>query len=285
MLLLQVYVTKSNVERTGSSARSSPQPQQVWEHRFSRERSSPRSSPLASPLTSPHTGSLINVSFVNQVTPPASSLGASRHHANNGVTWERSNGDALHGPAKPARTYRTSLTRSKSFNVQAGPTAYVTPAKSSSQLHRLEESPPPLKSPSILASISRSTRDLTDAVDKENNVEDLYTKPRKSDRDRRLFSSTSHLNGVNSGGQPHQDPKKKAFMRGLLDRAPELFKTLHPEEENGRGQAERPVRVIDYSNSFRSSNTATPPPRSPFRASADRDRASPSGGRNITFSS
>lgn len=255
----QVYVTKSNAERTGSSARSSPP--QVWEHRFTRERSSP-TSPLAS---SPHTGSLINVSFVNQgrdrdsgresVTSPT---------RNGGVSWE--------GPAKPARTYRTSLTRSKSFNVQAAPTAY----RSSSHLHRLEESPPPLKSPSILASISRSTRDLTDLVDKENShVEDLYTKP-AARRERRLFSSTSHLNGVNA----NQDPKKKAFMRGLLDRAPELFKTLHPEEEPRPEQRER---VIDYSNSFRSS-AATPPPRSPFRtdrASAS-PRASPSGAKGVS---
>lgn len=271
-VLFQVYVTKSNAERTGSSARSSPP--QVWEHRFTRERSSPRSSPLASPLTtSPHTGSLINVSFVNQAPSPTRN-GHGNGHANvngNGVSWE--------GPAKPARTYRTSLTRSKSFNVQAAPTAY----RSSSQLHRLEESPPPLKSPSILASISRSTRDLTDLGEKENHVEDLYTKPaRRGPDQRRLFSSTSHLNGVNSGSSG-QDPKKKAFMRGLLDRAPELFKSLHPEEQHEQHQP----RVIDYSNSFRSS-TATPPPRAPFRAmdrSMDRDRASPSGGRTITFSS
>lgn len=271
----QVYVTKSNAEqRTGSSARSSPP--QVWEHRFTRERSSPRSSPLASPLTtSPHTGSLINVSFVNQAPSPTRNghaNGANGH--SNGVSWE--------GPAKPARTYRTSLTRSKSFNVQAAPTAY----RSSSQLHRLEESPPPLKSPSILASISRSTRDLTDLGEKENHVEDLYTKPaRRGSDQRRLFSSTSHLNGVNSGssGGTGQDPKKKAFMRGLLDRAPELFKTLHPEEQHPQHAQHAEPRVIDYSNSFRSS-TATPPPRAPFR-SLDRDRASPSGGRTITFSS
>ncbi|XP_034239595.1 cyclin-dependent kinase 12 isoform X5 [Thrips palmi] len=258
----QVYVTKSNVERTGSSARSSPP--QVWEHRFTRERSSPRSSPLASPLTtSPHTGSLINVSFVNQAPSPTRNGHGNGH--SNGVSWE--------GPAKPARTYRTSLTRSKSFNVQAAPTAY----RSSSQLHRLEESPPPLKSPSILASISRSTRDLTDLGEKENHVEDLYTKPaRRAADQRRLFSSTSHLNGVNSSGGSGQDPKKKAFMRGLLDRAPELFKTLHPEEQQ---QQHAEPRVIDYSNSFRSS-TATPPPRAPFRSMDrdSRDRASPSGG-------
>lgn len=254
--LPQVYVTKSNAERP--SSRSSPPGPQVWEHRFTRERSSPRASPLAS---SPHTGSLVNVSRANN----GHSVGS-----HNGVSWEGSAGSA--GPAKPARTYRTSLTRSKSFNVQAAPTAY----RSSSQLHRLEESPPPLKSPSILASISRSTRDLTDLGDKEN-VEDLYTKPHaRRAADRRLFSSTSHLNGVNglNGSSSSSDPKKKAFMRGLLDRAPELFKTLHPEEEREREQRDR---VIDYSNSFRSS-TATPPPRSPLRAS-------PSGGRTITFSS
>ncbi|KAJ1531657.1 hypothetical protein ONE63_000328 [Megalurothrips usitatus] len=245
----QVYVTKSNA--TGSSSRSSPP--QVWEHRFSRERSSPRSSPLAmSPLTaSPHTGSLINVSY--SPAPAAASTPA----RNGSVSWESQ------GPAKPARTYRTSLTRSKSFNVQAAPTAY----RSTSQLHRLEESPPPLKSPSILASISRSTRDLTDIGEKEN-VEDLYTKPRRASEQRRLFSSTSHLNGVNA----NQDPKKKAFMRGLLDRAPELFKTLHPEEtssDRDREREQQRERVIDYSNSFRSGS-------SPYRATPTRT-ASPSG--------
>ncbi|XP_063220795.1 uncharacterized protein LOC134530119 isoform X2 [Bacillus rossius redtenbacheri] len=132
---------------------------------------------------SPHSSSLINVSFVNHVAPA--------------------------GPVKPARSYRSSLARSKSFSAHA---AGEEPASSSlhrsnPQLHRLDESPPPLKSPGILASISRSQRDLGDG-----------------------------------------DAKRRVFMRGLQDRAPELFRTLHGDEGpspvgNGHGE------------SFRSSST------------------------------
>ncbi|XP_051163999.1 putative uncharacterized protein DDB_G0277255 isoform X2 [Leptopilina boulardi] len=91
-------------------------------------------------------GSMINISFKNNVghPKPVQTL--------------------VQGPTKPDRTYKSSLSRSKSFNVEANRNysdrySPSTHYKSNSQLNRLDETPP-LKSPGILASISRSNRDL-----------------------------------------------------------------------------------------------------------------------------
>lgn len=69
----------------------------------------------------------------------------------------------LQAPPKPERTYKSSLSRSKSFNIEADRNGVDAPVRASytSNLHlnRLDETPP-LKSPGILASISRSNRDL-----------------------------------------------------------------------------------------------------------------------------
>lgn len=92
-------------------------------------------------------GSMINISIRNTITPPKFSV------QNN-----------VQPPAKPERTYKSSLSRSKSFNVEAARNGTDTPPPripytSNLQLNRLDETPP-LKSPGILASISRSNRDL-----------------------------------------------------------------------------------------------------------------------------
>nr|CAD7404144.1 unnamed protein product [Timema cristinae] len=183
----------------------------------------------------PHSSSLINVSIVNHVTPPS-------------------------GPAKPARTYRSNLARSKSFNVHASsePPLPSSVYKSNPQLHRLDESPPPLKSPGILASISRSQRDLT----------------------REEIHDNRHSRVIGNGTP--QGTKKRMFMKGLMDRAPELFKTLHGDEEivdmrresrspSGRLITSTPLknsRVVDYSNSFRSSSTNANPSEDPYKRSS-----------------
>lgn len=96
--------------------------------------------------------SMINISIKNTVT--SSSKVAQPAYS------------TLQAPPKPERTYRSSLSRSKSFNVEADrngvdpPAPTRTPYTSSLHLNRLNETPPPLKSPGILASISRSNRDL-----------------------------------------------------------------------------------------------------------------------------
>jgi len=188
-----------------------------------------------------NSNSMINVSIVNKTTPPSSAL----------------------GPAKPARTYRSSLLRSKSFNVHAGDMTndFNSIHKSNPHLNRLEESPPPLKSPGIVTSISRSTKDISQAIEEED-----YRRPSYDHS-----MSTGHLNGY--GTRVH-DTKKKIFMKNLQDRAPELFKTLHGNEvddrkmspdsdDRGRLFSSTPLkngrhRQVEYSNSFRSSNTSSP---------------------------
>ncbi|XP_034940858.1 transcription initiation factor TFIID subunit 1 [Chelonus insularis] len=113
--------------------------------------------PLISTLkpnqSSRHYGSMINISIKNALSPSMPIQDSVVEVA----------------PTKPERTYKSSLLRSKSFNVleasnqMNGTRNYYShkiPHKSSTQLNRLVDESPPLKSPSILASINRSNRDL-----------------------------------------------------------------------------------------------------------------------------
>jgi hypothetical protein len=224
---------------------------------------------------------MINVSIINNVTPPTSSIG---------INKPLTNGVSISGPAKPARTYRSNLTRSKSFNVHAGgpeSTSLLLGSKgqevtnvykSNPHLHRLDESPPPLKSPGILASISRSQRDLSESVSLDKDDTDFD----RSRETHRFSKSTSNLisNGYVNNGTSTREAKKKLFLKGLMDRAPELYKTLHGDEDpdikplspspggrlynnthfkNGISNKVSPNRILGYSGSFRSSSTnATP---------------------------
>ncbi|XP_011150509.1 uncharacterized protein LOC105189854 [Harpegnathos saltator] len=94
-------------------------------------------------------GSMINISIKNTVTSSPKVAAYS----------------TLQAPPKPERIYRSSLSRSKSFNVEADKNGVEAtpparaPYTSNLHLNRLNETPP-LKSPGILASISRSNRDL-----------------------------------------------------------------------------------------------------------------------------
>lgn len=92
-------------------------------------------------------GSMINISIKNTVTSPKVSITSNIHQP----------------PVKPERSYK-SLSRSKSFNVEADRNGTNTPTlripyTSNLHLNRLDETPP-LKSPGILASINRSNKDL-----------------------------------------------------------------------------------------------------------------------------
>ncbi|XP_076291578.1 chascon isoform X3 [Lasioglossum baleicum] len=95
-------------------------------------------------------GSMINISIKNTVKSPKIPVQTVQ--------------TVLQAPVKPERTYKSSLSRSKSFNVEAARNGANSPSPripctSSLQLNRLDETPP-LKSPGILASISRSNKDL-----------------------------------------------------------------------------------------------------------------------------
>lgn len=109
------------------------------------------------------------------------------------------------GPAKPARTYKSNLARSKSFNVDLD-SPRIGMHKRNPQL----QAPAGLKSPGLISSISRSQRDLTiDQVD-----------------DGRDYKSTSRFarNGVSDN--------KRVFLKDLRQRAPELYKTLHEDDRD-----------------------------------------------------
>lgn len=110
-------------------------------------------------------GSMINISFKNHVN--TSPQPKTTHFVQTTINTQ----PPPVPPQKPERTYKSTLSRSKSFNVEIADDGLVSTPKtntysngnnirSTSQLNRLDESPPPLKSPGILASISRSNRDL-----------------------------------------------------------------------------------------------------------------------------
>lgn len=69
-----------------------------------------------------------------------------------------------------------------------------------------------LKSPSIVNLISRSTRDLSQLNGSDHQYID------------RRYNSSPFRNGT-------PDLKKSTFLRGLHDQAPELYKTLHGDED------------------------------------------------------
>lgn len=138
-------------------------------------------------------------------------------------------------PAKPARTYKSNLARSKSFNVHAGGVENSM-HKSNPQLHRLDENPIGLKSPGIVSMLSRSQRDLRlDSNENEYNNTSSYT-------------SRYIKNGYENGDS------KKVFLKHLKERAPELYKTLHSDdEEHTRRWNSKPVA---YSTPLKSSRIA-----------------------------
>ncbi|XP_071447019.1 pharyngeal muscle protein 2 isoform X2 [Hetaerina americana] len=151
-----------------------------------------------------HTGSLINVSIVNNVTP-----GGNNNRA---------------PPAKPARTYRSSLSRSKSFNVHGNQDDEVDSSlprhnklingdnwesqasryRSNPQLSRILHEESPLKSPGIISSINRSQRDLRDAVREESNTRfaDMIRKEEEGHLKRKEWTPKNfkERNGIVSGG-------------------------------------------------------------------------------------
>lgn len=142
------------------------------------------------------------------------------------------------GPAKPARTYK-ALNRSKSFAMGAPeqdthpryvPSMnrnYSTMYKSNPHLSRLDETPEQLKSPGIVSIINRSQRDLADAVSRE-------TERRKDGLFGARYGKTPLSNGHTNGYSKSFDDtdKKKIFMKGLRERAPDLYQTLHADDES-----------------------------------------------------
>lgn len=143
------------------------------------------------------------------------------------------------GPAKPARTYK-ALNRSKSFAMGAPEPEthpryvsnmnrnYSTMYKSNPHLSRLDETPEQLKSPGIVSIINRSQRDLADAVSRE-------TERRRDGLFGARYGKTTpvtngHTNGYTKSFE--DTDKKKIFLKGLKERAPELYQTLHADDES-----------------------------------------------------
>lgn len=173
-----------------------------------------------------HHSSTINVSIVNTVKP--------------GQPTQNT------GPAKPARTYK-SLNRSKSFNVHGmngtnDPSPIymekLTRNNYTNNMYKsnphLNESGPQLKSPSIVNLISRSQKDLT-RIDEDHRLTTNHP------NERRYISNSNYTNG--------NYDKRNLFLKGLQDQAPELYKTLHGDEEPVRnGYGKYPVQRRESSS-------------------------------------
>ncbi|VVD02540.1 unnamed protein product [Leptidea sinapis] len=143
------------------------------------------------------------------------------------------------GPVKPARTYK-GLNRSKSFAmgvpepethpryVTGMSRNYSTMYKSNPHLSRLDETPEQLKSPGIVSIINRSQRDLADAVSRETE------RRRDGLFGARYGKTTPATNGHTNGFSKSHDEtdKKKIFLKGLRERAPDLYQTLHADDES-----------------------------------------------------
>ncbi|XP_053609302.1 serine/arginine repetitive matrix protein 1 isoform X2 [Plodia interpunctella] len=143
------------------------------------------------------------------------------------------------GPAKPARTYK-ALNRSKSFAMGAPEQEthpryvssmnrnYSTMYKSNPHLSRLDETPEQLKSPGIVSIINRSQRDLADAVSRE-------TERRRDGLFGARYGKTTPISNGHSNGYGKsydETDKKKIFLKGLRERAPDLYQTLHADDES-----------------------------------------------------
>ncbi|XP_045477494.1 serine/arginine repetitive matrix protein 1 isoform X2 [Harmonia axyridis] len=102
------------------------------------------------------------------------------------------------GPAKPARTYKANLSRSKSFNINSEEFNGRDMYKSNPHL-RLNDSSTGLKSPGLISSLSRSQRDIN---------EESYSRFRNGAVD-----------------------NQRVFLKSLKERSPELYKTLHENED------------------------------------------------------
>lgn len=144
------------------------------------------------------------------------------------------------GPAKPARTYK-ALNRSKSFNVHGlngtnDPSPIyiekltrhipITSSVPTSSLYKsnphLSDEKSQLKSPSIVNLISRSQRDLT-KIDE--------------DSDQQQTNRVFHYNQVNRANHTPLNggiEKRSTFLRGLQNQAPELYRTIHGDDEARR---------------------------------------------------
>lgn len=182
-----------------------------------------------------NSGSLINVSFANGAAPPA----------------------------KPQRTFSkpSLLLRSQSFNVQADVPA--SSRRSVGALHRLEESPPPLRSPNIVSSVSRSTKDLSAVLG--GAVDDGY---RSLSGSWAGASEQQQQQQQHHHHRPHDDPKKTVFMKGLLEHAPELYRTLggggHQQQDHRVAQQQTTTRRgsnDDYTETVRFTSKSDDPYR------------------------
>ncbi|XP_036319076.1 uncharacterized protein LOC118733675 [Rhagoletis pomonella] len=136
------------------------------------------------------------------------------------------------GPAKPARTYAKALNRSKSFNVHAmngshDPSPiYIEKLTKNNYTNNYNSH----NTSNLYASQAyKSNPHLYSGPSKENSLQSGLKSPSIVNL---ISRSQKDLTKIDSLEGEHVDTldKKQAFMRGLHQQAPDLYKTLHGDE-------------------------------------------------------
>ncbi|KAG5889314.1 hypothetical protein JTB14_019095 [Gonioctena quinquepunctata] len=219
---------RENKYEGAKPARNSRRPREVQEERRSQStlgRFSKSSSRLVNTQSAEERNSQTLPRHLPRHDPPSKLGNRSNSTINVSIINTVSSPRKAEGPAKPLRTYKSNLSRSKSLNVHAGldpsrPGMYT----SNPHLHRLDQNSIGLKSPGLISSLNRSQRDINEEV----------------------YTGRFVRNGEDV-------ENKRVFLTNLKDRAPELFKTLEENEsyttpiKNGRNYSndiyEPPTRL------------------------------------------
>lgn len=137
--------------------------------------------------------STINVSIINTVSSPKEA------------------------PAKPSRTFKTNLPRSKSFSINEDFDPGRRMYRSTQHINRLNESHTGLKSPGLISSLSRSNRNLNEDY--------------------------RYRNG-----------DKRIYLKNVKDRNPDMYKTLHESDDNSTSM-KTSLRTRNYHSDYNESPT------------------------------
>ncbi|KAK6625217.1 hypothetical protein RUM43_005508 [Polyplax serrata] len=198
-----------------------------------------------------HARSLINVSFVNQ---PYS--GSNRKQSEIPVNVE----DPWRGgPTKPARTYRSNLARSQSFNVYPGQKGNLGSYKSQPHLRAVEE---PLESPGMIYRWSRNSNYVDD--EKSTLSESQDNQPYRSrwlgtSRDRHVSSrllGSPERRIINLNSPPPRSVNySQSFRSTSTINTNETNSTIDGFQSNSmRGYSPSPLQPV-YTRTFHDGNT------------------------------
>ncbi|XP_039291947.1 serine/arginine repetitive matrix protein 2 [Nilaparvata lugens] len=153
-------------------------------------------------------GSLINVSIVNKPKPATTT-----------TTFT-----STLGPAKPARTYRSSLLRSKSFSAQANDNNGLISMSPSGGGGGVSSTIHHSSNPQLNRLLTSSSRDVTDSSLKSPGIINSIS---------RQGSDLNRSGDFSRSGDASREASRNLLVRHLIDRVPQLYDALHGNSANG----------------------------------------------------